>query len=274
MTERFVLAVDQGTTSTRCILFDHDGRMVVGAQREHKQHFPKPGWVEHDAVEIWRNLERIAPEALAQAGITARPGGGAGHRQPAGDHRRVGPAYRATRSAAPSSGRTPAPTRWSTRCRARPDARTVHERCGLPLATYFSAPRIRWLLDHVPGLRERAESGDVLFGTMESWLIWNLTGGPDGGVHVTDATNASRTLLMNLATLDGTRRCSRSSACRAGCCREIRPSIETYGTAPAACCPACRSPPRSATSRPPCSARPASPPARPNARTEPAASCC
>ncbi|GIH52383.1 glycerol kinase [Microbispora rosea] len=230
MTQRYVMSIDQGTTSTRCILFDQRGRLVSVTQREHKQHFPRPGWVEHDAVEIWRNLERIGPEALAQAGIGP------------GEVAAVGIANQ-RETAVLWDRRTGVPvapavvwqdTRTDTlvdELSRRPDAHVVRERCGLPLATYFSAPTVRWLLDSTDGLRERAERGDVLFGTMESWLIWNLTGGPDGGVHVTDVTNASRTLLMNLRDLDWDPVLLGFFGIPRVMLPQIRPSSETYGTA-------------------------------------------
>jgi glycerol kinase len=230
MTERFVMAVDQGTTSTRCILFDHHGRLVAVTQREHKQLFAKPGWVEHDAAEIWRNFEQIAPEAVAQAGITPdqiAALGIANQRETTvlwdrhtGDP--IGPAlvWQDTRT-----------DTLVDELSRRPDAGIVQERSGLPLATYFSAPRIRWLLDHTPGLRKRTENGDILFGTMESWLIWKLTGGPDGGVHATEVTNASRTLLMNLATLDWDPELISFFGVPPGMLPEIRPSMEIYGRA-------------------------------------------
>jgi glycerol kinase len=200
MVTRYVMSVDQGTTSTRCILFDSGGRLVSVVQREHQQHFPRPGWVEHDAMEIWRNLGRIMPQALEQAGIGADQVvalGIANQRETTvlWDRRTGVPVGRAivwqdtrTDDLIEELGRLPA-------------AAGVRQRCGLPLATYFSAPKLRWLLRRSPELRERAERGDVLFGTMESWLIWNLTGGVDGGVHVTDVTNASRTMLMDLHSL-------------------------------------------------------------------------
>ncbi|MEU8175427.1 glycerol kinase GlpK [Microbispora hainanensis] len=230
MTQRYVMSIDQGTTSTRCILFDQRGRLVSVTQREHKQHFPRPGWVEHDAVEIWRNLERIGPEALAQAGIGP------------GEVAAVGIANQRETTVLwdRHTGVPVAPavvwqdTRTDTlvdELSRRPDAHVVRERCGLPLATYFSAPTVRWLLDDIDGLRERAERGDVLFGTMESWLIWNLTGGPDGGVHVTDVTNASRTLLMNLRDLGWDPVLLDFFGVPRAMLPEIRPSSETYGTA-------------------------------------------
>ncbi|GAA2124366.1 glycerol kinase GlpK [Actinomadura napierensis] len=230
MTERYVMSIDQGTTSTRCILFDHGGRLVSVAQREHRQHFPRPGWVEHDPMEIWRNLERIAPEALAQAGVTANQVAAVGianQRETTvlWDRLTGAPIGRAivwqdmrTGSLVDELGRAPG-------------AAIVTERSGLPLATYFSAPRVRWLLDHTPGLRERAERGEVLFGTMESWLIWNLSGGVDGGVHVTDVTNASRTLLMDLHTLSWDDDLLAFFGVPRAMLPEIRSSTETYGTA-------------------------------------------
>jgi glycerol kinase len=227
MTERYVMSVDQGTTSTRCILFDRQGRLVSVAQREHRQYFPRPGWVEHDPVEIWRNLERIAPEALAQAGVAVEQVvalGIANQRETTllWDRRSGEPVGRAI---------VWQDTRTSDlvdELARAPRAAIVPERSGLPLATYFSAPRIRWLLDRRPGLRERAEQGDVLFGTMESWLIWNLTGGPDGGLHVTDVTNASRTLLMDLVALTWDRDLLDFFGIPEAMLPQIRPSMEAF----------------------------------------------
>ena len=200
MAQRCVMSIDQGTTSTRCMLFDRRGQLLSVTQREHQQHFPRPGWVEHDPVEIWRNLSKIMPQALRDAGVDSQDVvalGIANQRETTvlWDRHTGVPVSRAI---VWQDTRTDA---LVTELSRKPGADQVLEHCGLPLATYFSAPRIRWLLDRKPALRERAERGDVLFGTMESWLIWNLTGGPDGGVHVTDPTNASRTLLMNLHSL-------------------------------------------------------------------------
>ncbi|HEX4702049.1 MAG TPA: glycerol kinase GlpK [Pseudonocardiaceae bacterium] len=228
MVQRYVMSVDQGTTSTRCILFDQRGRLVSVVQKEHQQFFPKPGWVEHDAVEIWRNLERLVPQALKQAGIGADQVvalGIANQREtivlwdrhtgvPIG-HAIV---WQDTRT-----------DELVEELAARPGAAFIHERTGLPLATYFSAPRIKWVLDRKPDVRERAERGDVLVGTMESWLIWNLTGGPDGGVHVTDVTNASRTLLMDLHTLAWDDELLSFFDIPRRMLPEIRSSTETYG---------------------------------------------
>jgi glycerol kinase len=230
MAQRYVMSVDQGTTSTRCILFDQRGRLVSVAQREHQQFFPKPGWVEHDATEIWRNLERIVPQALRQAGIDMSQVvalGIANQRETTvlWDRHTGIPIGRAV-----VWQDTRTDTLVDQLARA-PGAERVRECSGLPLATYFSAPRIRWLLDHVPDARERAERGDILFGTIESWLIWNLTGGVDGGVHVTDVTNASRTLLMNLASLGWDEELLSFFGIPRAMLPEIRSSTEIYGTA-------------------------------------------
>ncbi|MFI1155772.1 glycerol kinase GlpK [Streptomyces sioyaensis] len=230
MVERYVMSIDQGTTSTRCILFDHQGRLVSVAQREHQQHFPRPGWVEHDAVEIWHTLQRVVPHALSDADV--RPEevaaiGIANQRETTvlWDRRTGTPLGRAivwqdTRTA-------PLVEELSS----RPGEEFFLRRCGLPPSTYFSAPRIRWLFDHVDGLRQRAEDGEVLFGTMESWLIWNLTGGPAGGLHLTDVTNASRTMLMNISTLDWDEELLEFFGVPRPMLPEIHSSAETYGAA-------------------------------------------
>lgn len=195
-----IASIDQGTTSTRCMLFDRQGRTLSLAQREHAQTFPQPGWVQHDADEIWRNVRRLVPEALAQAGVGADQVAALG----IANQRETSIVWDRT------TGRSlgPAITWQDTRTSAivqdlldRGEDDRVVDVTGLHPHTYFAGPRLRWLLDHGRGLRDRARSGDVLFGTMESWLIWNLTGGVDGGVHVTDVTNASRTMMMDLSTL-------------------------------------------------------------------------
>ena len=228
MTQRYVVAIDQGTTSTRCILFDQDGRLASVAQREHRQYYPRPGWVEQDAVEIWRNVDRIVPRALRDAGVSAEQIvalGVANQRETAvvWDRHTGIPVGRAI---VWEDIRTEDLVRELEKA---PGADKVRERCGLPLATYFTAPRLRWLLDTTPGLRDRAERGDVLFGTMDSWLIWNLTGGVDGGSHVTDVTNASRTMLMNLATLSWDDELLAFFGVPRAMLPEIRPSTEIGG---------------------------------------------
>jgi glycerol kinase len=230
MVERYVMSIDQGTTSTRCILFDHRGRLVSVAQREHQQFFPHPGWVEHDALEIWRNLQRIVPEAVSNVGMEARQIaaiGIANQRETTvvWDRRTGVPVVRAivwqdTRTAplVEELGR-------------HPGHEFFLERCCLPPSTYFSAPRIRWLFDHVEGLEQRARDGEVLFGTIESWLIWNLTGGAEGGLHITDATNASRTMLMNIRTLTWDEELMDFFGVPPVMLPAIRPSVEVYGEA-------------------------------------------
>ncbi|MGA5299380.1 glycerol kinase GlpK [Nucisporomicrobium flavum] len=226
MTERYVVAIDQGTTSTRCIVFDRRGQLVSLAQQEHKQYFPRPGWVEHDAAEIWRNVERLAPLALRRAGITldqVSAVGIANQRETTvvWDRRTGAPVGRAL---VWQDTRTDSLVH---RLLEAPGAAGVQERAALPLATYFSGPRLRWMLDHTPGLQERAERGEILFGTMETWLIWNLT----GGLHVTDVTNASRTNLLDVHTLDWSPESLDFFGIPRAMLPEVRPSVSVLGTA-------------------------------------------
>ena len=232
MSSNYVLAIDQGTTSTRCILFDYRGRLVSVAQREHQQHYPYPGWVEHDPMEIWRSVRRLVPQALAQAAV------GAGQVAAIGIANQRETTVLWDRATGVPIGRA---VNWQD---TRTDAlieelaadggrNRFAERSGLPLATYFAGPKIRWLLDATPGLRERAEAGEVLFGTMETWLIWNLTGGPDGGVHVTDVTNASRTMLMDISTLQWSDELLAGIGVPRAMLPEIRSNLEVYGKASA-----------------------------------------
>ncbi|SEQ88414.1 glycerol kinase GlpK [Streptomyces radiopugnans] len=226
----FIAAIDQGTTSSRCIVFDRDGRIVSVGQKEHEQIFPEPGWVEHDAAEIWANVQEVVAEALERAGITredVRALGITNQRETTllWDRATGEPVHNAI---------VWQDTRTDALCREL--GRNVGQdrfrrETGLPLASYFAGPKIRWLLENVEGLRERAEAGEILFGTMDSWVIWNLTGGPDGGVHVTDVTNASRTLLMNLRTLDWDPRICESLGVPMAVLPEIRSSAEVYGEA-------------------------------------------
>jgi len=194
-------AIDQGTTSTRFMVFDHAGQVVAMAQRPHTQYFPQPGWVEHDALEILGNTLAVVDEALTAADLTVADlvavgitnqrettvvwdratGEPVHHAIVWQDTRTDGIVDRLAGDAGPDRFR---------------------EVTGLPLATYFTGPKVAWLLDEVAGLRERAEAGGLCVGTVDSWLLWNLTGGPAGGKHATDVTNASRTLMMDLATLD------------------------------------------------------------------------
>jgi glycerol kinase len=196
-----VMAIDQGTTSTRAIIFSSQGDAVATAQKEHRQIFPQSGWVEHDPEEIWQHVQEVCTEALSRSGLQAADVAAVGvtnQRETAivWDKTSGKPVYNAivwqdTRS-------QDIIDRWAQGSIV--DA--WQKKSGLPLATYFSASKIVWMVNNIPGLRERAEKGEVLFGTPDTWVLWNLTGGVNGGVHATDVTNASRTLLMNLATLD------------------------------------------------------------------------
>ena len=198
---KYIAAIDQGTTGSRCILFDHGGTPVASAYEEHEQIYPQPGWVEHDPLEIWAKTQRVIRRTLAQGHVA--PGdiaavGITNQRETTlvWDRHTGQPLYNAIV--------------WQdTRTKPLCDALArdggqdrFRATTGLPLATYFAGPKVRWLLDNVPAVRDAAAKGDARFGTIDSWIIWWLTGGPQGGVHVTDVTNASRTLLMNLRTLD------------------------------------------------------------------------
>jgi glycerol kinase len=198
---RYVGAIDQGTTSSRFIVFDGRGAVVAVAQREHAQIYPQPGWVEHDAAEIWRNTEAVIGEALERGGVRA------------GELAAVGITNQRETTVLWDRN-TGVPLHHALVWQDTRTAELVAEftrdggqdrfraRTGLPLATYFSGLKLRWLLDHVPGARAKAATGDLLFGTIDSWLLWNLTGGTARGVHLTDVTNASRTQLMDLRALD------------------------------------------------------------------------
>ncbi|WNV75610.1 glycerol kinase GlpK [Geodermatophilus sp. DSM 44513] len=230
MRERYVLAVDQGTTSTRSIVFDRAGRLVAVRQREHRQHFPRPGWVEHDPEEIWANTQLTAAQALRD--VAAAPGqvvalGIANQRETTVVWERA--TGRPLVNALVWQDTRTGPL--VEQLAGRPEAALVRERTGLELAGYFAGPRLCWVLDAVPGARARAERGELLFGTMESWLVWNLTGGTDGGVHVTDVTNASRTLLMDVRTCAWDRDLLDFFGVPAAMLPEIRPSVGVLGTA-------------------------------------------
>lgn len=229
MTEpRHVLAIDQGTTSTRAIVFDHSGRIVESGQIEHRQHFPRAGWVEHDAMEIWRNTREVVGLALTRADLTHEDLAAVGitnQRETAvvWDRHTGEPVHPAvvwqdtrTQALVEELGGEAGPDRYK-------------ERTGLPLATYFSGPKIRWILDHVDGARERAEAGDLLFGTTDTWLLWNMTGGTDNGIHITDVTNASRTMLMDLRKLEWDADIAADMGIPLAMLPEIRPSSAEYG---------------------------------------------
>ena len=231
---RLVAALDQGTTSTRCMLFDRQGRMVSIAQREHQQHYPHPGWVEHDAAEIWSIVRRILPQALDDAGVSPAQVVSLGVTNQRETsvlwNRHTG--VPVGRAIVWQDTRT---TEVLARFADRIGPATIQERTGLPMANYFSAAKLRWMLDRDPAVAASAEAGDLLFGTRDSWITWNLSGGPGGagrpaGVHVTDVTNASRTMLMNLDTLDWDDALLAAMEIPRVVLPEIRPTIGTVAT--------------------------------------------
>ncbi len=227
---KYAAAIDQGTTSTRFMIFDHGGKVVEVDQREHEQIYPKPGWVEHDPMEIWQRTQEVVKEALAKSKVDPKDISAIGVTNQRETtivwEKATGkPVYNAivwqdTRTAgicndlAKNGGQD----------RFRP-------KTGLPLATYFSGPKIKWILDNVENTRARAEKGELLFGNIDTWVIWNVTGGPKGGAHVTDVSNASRTMLMNLETLDWDDEILKILNIPRAMLPKVRPSSEVYGTA-------------------------------------------
>ena len=227
---KFVAAIDQGTTSSRCIVFDVHGQIVCSAQREHRQIFPQPGWVEHDAIEIWESVQDVVTRALADGNLQVDQLAAVGIT----NQRETTVVWDRSTGVPVANAIVWQDTRTDDLVRelgAPVGSERFRERTGLPLATYFSGPKFRWMLDNIDGLRERAEQGEVLFGTIDSWLIWNLTGGVDGGRHLTDVTNASRTLLMNLYELDWDETVLDRMDIPRAALPEIVSSSEVYGTA-------------------------------------------
>jgi len=226
----YIIAIDQGTTSSRAIVFDRGGSIVSTGQLEHEQIFPRAGWVEHDPQEIWRNTRQVIGQALSQANITRHNIAAIGitnQRETAvvWDKTTGEPVYNAIV--------------WQdTRTQGIVDrlakdggVERFKDIVGLPLATYFAGTKIMWILENVEGARQKAEAGDLLFGTTDSWVLWNLTGGVNGGVHATDVTNASRTLFMDLETLQWRQDILDVMGIPASMLPEIRSSSEVYGTA-------------------------------------------
>ena len=196
MSARHIAAIDQGTTSSRCMIFDAAGAVAASAQVEHRQHYPRPGWVEHDALEIWANVSGVVSAAMAKLGIAPADLAAVG----VTNQRETTLVWEKATGRPIANAIVWQDTRTAdlvTELAGDEGPDRFRAACGLPLATYFSGPKLRWLLDHVDGARAAAARGELLFGTMDSWLIWKLT-----GEHVTDVTNASRTMLMNLKTLD------------------------------------------------------------------------
>ncbi len=229
MSEKFVIAIDQGTTSSRAIVFNHAGEVHSVGQKEHEQIFPAAGWVEHDPAEIWTDVREVIGQALSKANLTRH------------DIEVVGITNQRETTVVWDKNTGEAVYNaivWQdTRTQDIVDElagdgglERYKQTVGLPLATYFSGTKIKWILDNVEGARERAEAGDLLFGTTDSWVLWNLTGGVDGGVHVTDVTNASRTLFMNLKTLQWDEKILADFGVPLSMMPEIRSSSEVYGT--------------------------------------------
>ncbi|WP_168581338.1 glycerol kinase GlpK [Gephyromycinifex aptenodytis] len=226
--KKYVLAIDQGTTSSRAILFDHSGGIVSTGQLEHEQIFPKAGWVEHDPMQIWRNVREAVGQALSRAEVNRHEIAAVGitnQRETAvvWDKNTGEPVYNAI---------VWQDTRTKKICAelAGQDGDDKYKDiCGLPLATYFSGPKVTWILDNVEGARERAEAGDLLFGTTDSWVLWNMTGGANGGVHVTDVTNASRTMLMDVRSLTWDESICADMRIPVSMLPEIKSSSEVYG---------------------------------------------
>lgn len=198
---RFVAAIDQGTTSTRFILFDHSGKIAGMDQKEHRQIYPSPGWVEHDALEIWNNTLDVMASGMRKSGLSSEDIAALGIT----NQRETTLLWNRLTGVPYGNAIVWQDTRTAEICSdlaAANHTDAFKKRTGLPLATYFSGPKIKWILEHTPDALRDAGRGLVAFGNMDTWLIWNLTGGVQGGIHVTDVTNASRTLLMNLETLD------------------------------------------------------------------------
>jgi glycerol kinase len=225
----YVAAIDQGTTSTRCMIFDHSGRVVAVDQKEHRQIFPKAGWVEHDPDEVWANTREVAAGALAKGDLHVKDIAAVGIT----NQRETAVVWDRTTGKPVYNAIVWQDTRTDQICDDLAALGGGQERyratTGLPLATYFSGPKIRWILDNVEGARAKAEAGDLVFGNMDTWLLWNMTGGVDGGVHVTDPTNASRTLLMDLDTLSWDSAIARDMGIPLSMLPEIRSSSEEYG---------------------------------------------
>jgi glycerol kinase len=225
---QYAAAVDQGTTSTRFMVFDHGGQVVSVDQKEHEQIFPKPGWVEHDPMEIWQRtqevihagLDKVQASDIAAVGVTNQR-----ETTVVWDRTTGEPVYNAI---------VWQDTRTDEICNelmADGGQDRFRAKTGLPIATYFSGPKIKWILENVDGIREKAEAGDVIFGNIDSWVIWQLTGGTDGGVHITDVTNASRTMMMSLETLDWDDEILGILGVPRAMLPEIKASSEVYGNA-------------------------------------------
>ncbi len=226
----YVGALDQGTTSTRFMVFDHQGQVVAVDQKEHEQIYPKPGWVEHDANEIWERSQEVIQGALSKASLSASDLAAAGIT----NQRETTLVWDRNTGEPVHNAIVWQDTRTDQICNelaADGGQDRFRAKVGLPIATYFSGPKVKWILDNVEGARARAEAGDLVFGNMDTWCIWNMTGGTNGGVHVTDVTNASRTMLMDLATLEWDDGILATMGIPKSMLPEIRSSSQVYGDA-------------------------------------------
>jgi len=223
--KKYVGAIDQGTTSTRFILFDHGGQIVASHQVEHKQYFPQAGWVEHDAMEIWENTKIVIRETMKKAGVSADAVVSVGITNQRETtvvwDKETGRPY--CKALVWQDTRT---AELIEKMARDGDKDCFRERVGLPLATYFSGPKIKWMMEKMPEIAEAARRGNALFGTMDTWVVWWLTGGPEGGAHVTDVTNASRTMLMNINTLEWDEEMMEIMGVPKSMLPEIRPSSD------------------------------------------------
>ena len=226
MAKKYVAAIDQGTTSTRFIVFDRQGQIICSNQQEHQQIYPQPGWVEHNPEEIWQRTQSVIKNALEIGNIDPKDIAALGITNQRETtivwDRNTGKPY--------GNAIVWQDTRTRFLCDKLAEVEgkdRFRERCGLPLATYFSGPKIKWMLDNIPGLREAANRGDAIFGNVDTFLIWHLT----GGAHITDVTNASRTMLMDLQTLDWDAETLEIMAIPRQMLPEIRPSSQVFGTA-------------------------------------------
>ena len=227
---KYAAAVDQGTTSTRFMVFDHAGQVVTVDQKEHEQIYPKPGWVEHNPMEIWERTQEVIAGALKKGGIDPKDIAAVGIT----NQRETTVVWEKATGKPVYNAIVWQDTRTDQICNelAKNGGQDrFREKVGLPLATYFSGPKVKWILDNVAGAREKAEKGEILFGNIDTWVIWNLTGGPNGGVHVTDVSNASRTMLMNLETLDWDPDMLAAMTIPAAMLPAIKPSAAVYGQA-------------------------------------------
>jgi glycerol kinase len=226
----YIGAIDQGTTSTRFIIFDRHGTIAAQAQKEHEQIYPRPGWVEHDPQEIWFRTQQVIGEAMQQASLQPRDLVGIGIT----NQRETTVVWDRKTGQSVTNALVWQDTRVAEcvdKLAADGGTDRFREKTGLPLATYFSGLKLRWILDNVAGVRERAESGDLLFGTVDSFLVWHLTGGVNGGIHISDVTNASRTQLMNLQSLAWDQELLNVFHIPEPMLPRIRSSSEIYGSA-------------------------------------------